>query len=300
MANDLSPYALHVFEPDTRNNSWSNLFNFVPENSTVLDVGCSTGNFGAALIEEKGCLVTGVDLHAADVAEAKQRLTRALVMDINDKSAAETLGTFDVIIFADVLEHLIDPRATLRALRKLLADGGSIVYSIPNMAHLSTRLDLLAGEFPYTDTGLLDRTHLHFYDREEICNLFTEAGYEIIDEKPVVVEYPRTWIRDRLAQLGLSATAEFYDLLDHTESKVFQYVGIAIPAAKTGSPGRTRQRVMPNDEIIGYVAALLEHISHLEETLAAVEGRFAEVQRHPIADLQKRVVRRISRAFPRS
>ncbi len=299
MVSELSPYATHVFAPQSTNNSWSNLFEFIPENARVLDVGCSTGNFGATLIQERGCHVTGIDLNPADVEEARAHLSEAFVMDIDEIGAVESLGKFDVIIFADVLEHLVDPRATLREVRQCLTDHGKVIYSIPNMAHLSTRLDLLGGDFPYTETGLLDKTHLHFYDRVEIDNLFADAGFDIIEERPVVVEYPQLWVRDRLAQLGLSATPEFHELMRETESQVFQYVGAAVPTNRA-NPSSTRQRAIPNDEIIGYVAALLEHIAHLEKQFNELHTEFMRARKHPIVDLCGRASRRVSRLFQRA
>ncbi len=94
---------------------------------------------------------------------------------------ASSLGgeEFDAVVLADVLEHLQDPGALLRKVRDLLTPGAVVVASIPNVAHGSLRLALLGGEFRYRDLGLLDETHLRFFTRASIQDLFEEAGYVV-------------------------------------------------------------------------------------------------------------------------
>ncbi|MER6941699.1 class I SAM-dependent methyltransferase, partial [Nocardioides sp. NPDC000441] len=148
----------------------------------VLDVGCWTGEIGR-ILTERGCTVTGIeiDLEAASLAE--KVLERVVVADLDATPLTEIVepGSFDVVIFADVLEHLVDPRAALEQARDLLAPGGQVVISIPNVTHGSVRLALLQGRWQTTDTGLLDRTHIKFYSREGLLQLFTEAGYAVED-----------------------------------------------------------------------------------------------------------------------
>ena len=304
----MSPYAAHEFDPDSRNNSWANLVNFIPEGARVLDVGCSTGNLGAALIRYKGCTVVGVDTNEADVVVARDILSDARVLDITGPLPEDLLERFDVVVFADVLEHLPDPRAALRSITRALVPSGVVVYSIPNMGHMSTRLDLLSGIFPYTETGLLDRTHLHFYDRVEVDDMFHDAGYSILDENPVVVQYPDSWLTDRLDQLGLMPRQEFFGHMRDTEAQVFQYVGIARPGAHADDRvEHLRTRVMPNDEIIGYVLAVIDEKEKAEERarvttaqLVAAQNEAAHFEelanftyQHPIRALGSRIIRPI-------
>ena len=257
---ELSPYSSHLFEPESLNNSWANMYAYIPSGSRVLDVGCSTGNFGEALEQLKDCTVVGIDINADDIAVAATRISAAHVFDITSPNAAEVLGTFDVIIFADVIEHLADPRSTLTSVHALLNPGGVIVYSIPNMGHASVRLDLLEGRFPYAELGLLDRTHLHYYDRSEVNDVFSSAGFSIADERPTVSEYPAPWVAQRLRAFGLSAEPAFFDMLKVTEAHVYQYVGKAIPreVAPALSPATSRF-VSPPDAILERANALLEH-----------------------------------------
>jgi hypothetical protein len=78
-----------------------------------------------------------------------------------------------------VLEHLRDPASVLRRIRPFIVEGGEVVSSLPNIAHGSIRLALLAGEFRYRETGLLDKTHLRFFTRESIRDLFEQSGYVV-------------------------------------------------------------------------------------------------------------------------
>jgi SAM-dependent methyltransferase len=90
------------------------------------------------------------------------------------------VDTFDVIVFADVLEHFVEPLEVLTMAKRRLKPGGRIVISIPNVAHLTVRLQLLLGSFNYTDRGILDRTHLHFYTKRSLREMISQADLEIV------------------------------------------------------------------------------------------------------------------------
>lgn len=100
-------------------------------------------------------------------------------LDVERTPIPEPDHSFDCILFADVLEHLADPGAVLRRSRQLLAPGGYVVASIPNVAHYSAVLALLRQDWPQEDGGLFDRTHLRFFTRATIRTLFSEAGFRI-------------------------------------------------------------------------------------------------------------------------
>jgi len=106
---------------------------------------------------------------------------RVLVGDAEELDLEAELGAarFDAILFADVLEHLREPAALLRRVRPLVAEGGSVVASIQNIAHASVRLALLGGSWRYREQGLLDETHLRFFTREGVQDLFESSGYVI-------------------------------------------------------------------------------------------------------------------------
>jgi SAM-dependent methyltransferase len=137
----------------------------VPDGSTVLDVGCASGYLGEALAA-RGCEVFGLDRDASAVARVPPCYRDAVVLDLEEADALPWREPFDVIVAADVLEHLRDPARALRLLRRSLRDDGIAVLSLPNVAHVSVRVPLLLGRFRYRTTGILDETH---------CRLFTVA-----------------------------------------------------------------------------------------------------------------------------
>lgn len=167
----------YIFEPDRSNESHSLTASRVPPGSKVLDLGCSVAAL-ALYLRSQGCFVMGVDNDASALQIAEQRCDRVAQIDLNDLTALHSLDRdFDVILCNDVLEHLLDPRAVLDALRAHIRDDGFVVASIPNVTHGSVRLNLWNGHWNYHDKGILDRTHLKFFDREGISNLFTSAGW---------------------------------------------------------------------------------------------------------------------------
>ncbi|MCU1419776.1 MAG: hypothetical protein JWR57_945 [Mycetocola sp.] len=300
---ELSQYSSHFFDADAVNNSWSNMYRYVPEGARVLDVGCSTGNFGAALEAMKGCSVVGVDISDDDIAIARTKITDALVLDITRPDISALIGTFDIVLFADVLEHLAEPRDTMRSVRSVLNPGGSIVYSIPHMGHLSVRLDLLEGRFPYTELGLLDRTHLHYYDRLEIHDIFASGGFAIAEEDPVLHGYPKRWIEERLGALGLTPAPSFFEMLHKTDADVYQFIGRAVPSEEIPPlPRAVTPHHTPPDELLEHANRVLAENEQLrgelqvtKADLVAVRQRIARVRRNPIAAIGREIRRRFSR-----
>lgn len=148
----------------------------------ILDVGCGAGALGAALKLDRGVEAVGIEVftEAADIAET--RLDRVLRLDLQGLTELPYAhGSFDAMTFGDVLEHMQDPHGLLRTLKPYLASDGVIVCSIPNVKHWSVVGNLLINDrWPYADSGLLDRTHVHFFTLTEIGEMLTEVGFEVV------------------------------------------------------------------------------------------------------------------------
>lgn len=154
------------------------LLKYLYPKQKVLDVGCSVGELGANIKERFGSYVYGIDISPQSVEYAKKRLDKVLIADIeNDFELDER--NFDVIILADILEHLYDPWNCIKEFKKYLKVGGYFIISVPNVANWHIRLKLLLGNFDYGEAGILDDTHIRFFTFKSIKKLLNNAGLEI-------------------------------------------------------------------------------------------------------------------------
>ena len=163
-----------AFDPPPET-SWGKLLALVPQGARVLDVGCAYGGFASAMRRLRGCRVTGVEIDPESAAAARAHCDEVFEGDVVDV-AQRLPADFDVIIAADVLEHLVDPEAAVRLLSSRLREGGVLLASIPNVTHLSVVLALAEGRFPRSREGLLDQTHVRFFGEEDVLALFHSAG----------------------------------------------------------------------------------------------------------------------------
>jgi 2-polyprenyl-3-methyl-5-hydroxy-6-metoxy-1,4-benzoquinol methylase len=153
---------------------------WVRPGARVLDIGCASGSVARYLSEEKGCTVIGVEHDPILAEKARAFCQEVHVGDVESAEVRERLvGPFDAVIVADILEHLRRPEHLLESARGLLSDQGRLLVSLPNVANWRIRLRLLFGCFDYTETGILDRTHLRFYTRRTAERLLVDSGYNI-------------------------------------------------------------------------------------------------------------------------
>jgi 2-polyprenyl-3-methyl-5-hydroxy-6-metoxy-1,4-benzoquinol methylase len=161
----------------------------------ALDVGAADG-FLSERLTSQGWSVTALERDPTLAARARGRCKEVVVADLE---AAPPLlsGPFDAIVYGDVLEHLSDPRAVLVALDRTLAPGGTVIVSVPNVAHLWIRLSLLTGRFDYADRGILDRTHLRFFTRRTLVAFLRDAGLAVselaVTPVPLPLVVPERW-----------------------------------------------------------------------------------------------------------
>lgn len=143
----------------------------------VLDVGCGTGQLGRQL-KERGHHVTGIELVPEAAAEARRWLDRVETADV-EAGLPFAPASFDAILFADLLEHLVDPWRLLREAAGLLVPRGVVVASIPNLQNLDVLRRLVRGRWDYRERGITDRGHLRFFTLQTIRGLFRQAGLTI-------------------------------------------------------------------------------------------------------------------------
>ena len=179
----LSPYQFKA-SPYSSHARVLELLPTVTNGARVLDVGCGPG-YLCELLTARGYRVTGLEKAGWGPPDGPRGY--ALIDADLDRGLPSMDARFDVIVCADVLEHLRDPAALLRQLRGVLAPGGRLIASLPNSGHLYFRLVTLSGRFPKLDKGLFDRTHIHFFTWDGWCALFTAAGFRIRTAIPTSV-----------------------------------------------------------------------------------------------------------------
>ena len=158
--------------------------------SSILDIGCARGHFGATLKEVMpSCRVVGIELNAYEAERACQLLDRVVVGDVFTVKLDEQ---FDCVTCLDMMEHVSQPEALLNKIRKeFLKENGFLLLSIPNVGHWAVVEDLLAGRWDYVPAGLLCVTHLRFYTLSTILSLLRDNGFDVDSINPVSSPMPK-------------------------------------------------------------------------------------------------------------
>ncbi len=152
----------------------------IPEEAErILDIGCGGGHLGRLLKSQaEGREIWGVEIHPDACREARKWLDHVSLADACEWDPPVEEGYFDVLVFADVLEHLLDAKATLEHYLRWLKPTGSVVMSIPNVRFWELVQHLVDGYWTYGDEGLLDRGHVRFFTWAEIKRLLASCGLE--------------------------------------------------------------------------------------------------------------------------
>ena len=157
------------------------LCRLVGHDKTVLELGCAAGTMTQVLKEHYGCRVSAIEFDAQAAEHARPYCEALLVADLEQQPMSALMAgqRFEVVLMADVIEHLRDTQAQLAEIKKLLAPGGQLVLSIPNVAHSGIIAQLLCGQFTYTPTGLLDSTHIRFFTADSMRQELEQAGFTV-------------------------------------------------------------------------------------------------------------------------
>ncbi len=216
------------------NDSHMGLAKKIQPKERVLELGCSNGKLTQYLKQSLDCDVVGVEIDVQAGKEASPYCSQLIIADLDNREWIHELTQqqFDVILCADVLEHLKAPVRVLADLKPYLKSEGRLLASIPNVAHASIRLELLQGQFDYEKIGLLDETHLHFYSRKSLIGMLMQAGYLCCDIEYSVQDLADEAIEDHLNKAGLAPTELAMKHLHEPDAVAYQFMVEALPAKK--------------------------------------------------------------------
>jgi 2-polyprenyl-3-methyl-5-hydroxy-6-metoxy-1,4-benzoquinol methylase len=209
------------------------LFDIIPETlQSIIEIGSGSGVLAQAIKHRTPATqYIGVELDP-EYASLSSRYCDVVLTDNIEKPSEELrnyIQTTSAIVFSDVLEHLYNPWQTLKFLRSEISKECSIYASIPNIQHWSIIFGLISGNFNYTDSGLLDRTHIRFFTKSTIISMFNDCGFEVKSISPRIFNFPE---QDKYLSLikEVSEKLQIDKSTAAVNSAAFQYTVHAIPA----------------------------------------------------------------------
>jgi len=209
------------------------LLRLIPQASMhLVEIGCSSGALAREFKKiNPRCNYLGVDVVSTYAELAKRHCDKVVALDIEaaDEGFFSDNAIRDCWIFGDTIEHLRNPWSVLERIRDVIPQKGCVVACIPNAQHWSVQARLCTGDFRYEDSGLLDRTHLRWFTRQTMIEMFDESGFTIVEGIPRIFEEPmkETFlpvIREMAEAAGVDSDMAVNDAL------AVQYVIRAMPA----------------------------------------------------------------------
>ncbi|MFV2017736.1 methyltransferase domain-containing protein [Micromonospora sp. LOL_023] len=268
----------YSFDPADTNNTAAAVYRLARGGGErVLDLGSGPGIVSGLLATAAGRTVTCADHDADALAEARAAgVPETVLLDLRDPQWTQELRgrRYDVVILADVLEHLVEPGLVLRALRdeKIIAADGMVVISFPNIAHESIILELSTGNFEYTQTGLLDSTHLRFFTRNSMQALLESTGYLLVETHRTLRTAEQTHHRSRAQEVD----AELRRIVGKLgrEADTYQYVMVARPSTEVARVAIAERRL--NCEHAAHLSSLAE-VGRLTRQLCDLQHRHQQL-----------------------
>lgn len=214
------------FELDLESkNTMSVIVQWIRPESDVLEFGPANGRLTRYLADQMKCNMTIVEIDEESGKEAAQYAKRSFLGEeygnIEKGYWQQEETRFDYIIFADVLEHLRNPKAVLESCKKMLKEDGRILVSIPNVTHNSVIINMLNDEFEYDEVGLLDHTHVHFFSYKSFVRMVKECGCSICEIEPIYSRVSNNEIANSYADVPVEV--EKY-LRQRVTGSIYQYV----------------------------------------------------------------------------
>ncbi len=213
--------------------------------ATILDLGTGPGVLGRYLATSKGCVIDGVEVHSMQVEMAAPAYRKLQVADLEQARLADLFpgNRYDIIICADVLEHLRDPGRILDQLPALLKPAGRVLLSIPNVAYAGLIADLIAGNFHYGPEGLLDATHLRFFTRKSLLSLLARHGLSVTGLDTVPMHLQQSEFRARFPDALPPVVYQYLAALP--DALTYQFIVEAMPGDLMGESAAIIDQPLP-------------------------------------------------------
>jgi 2-polyprenyl-3-methyl-5-hydroxy-6-metoxy-1,4-benzoquinol methylase len=271
------------------NDAPAKILRAVGHGKRVLEVGCASGVQSKILSERQGCRVTGIEINPFAAEEARRYCESVIVADLESLSFDSALGgeEFDVIIIADVLEHLREPASVLGHLKNRLLPEGRILASIPNVVYAGLILQMVSGRFDYRPYGLLDDTHLRFFTLKSIYRLFESCALAITDLDRVLRPIEGSEFYQRPLTEGEAAILDFIKQ-QNREWETYQFIITAM--SLNGAAGKDRYAEIAAEDRLNDLE--LEKQALINK-VRMLEGQISWLESHPVY----RVLRRIKAPF---
>ena len=235
----------HRYEYDiTPGSAPDRVVNMVGSSKKVLELGSGPGTITRKL-SANDCQVIALEIDSSAIEIVSNYCESVYQCDFNNKNSPESfpnIGEFDVLVAADVFEHLYDPWNCVKELHRFLAANGSLVVSILHIGHAAIMACLLRSDFEYHSWGLLDKTHIRFFGLKNIQSLFEDAGFKIIEVEfivtaPELTELARHWKKTSKTTQQALLAGKF--------SNIYQTVLRAVPIASRGQALNLELLIIP-------------------------------------------------------
>jgi 2-polyprenyl-3-methyl-5-hydroxy-6-metoxy-1,4-benzoquinol methylase len=178
----------------------------------LLDIGCSGGDT-ICFLKENNLIQEGTGVELFELSNSNQTnplIDKIIIGDIQQKNIDIPFNYYNVIFCGDVLEHLTDPWDVLNYLKQFLTNDGVIIASIPNIREIKTSFQIfIKGDFKYEKSGILDKTHLRFFCKKNIVQLFKDVNFDVLNIQPSFKTCPLQIGRRKKSTITLGIFDEF-------------------------------------------------------------------------------------------